>query len=124
MTQHHEGATKVWAAIDADKRRDRTLRRITVTAWTITLGLVLVLGLVVGLSVADTVRLAAVGAAPWLSVAGAALPLVVVLGVVALLVATLGTVGIFLRMRTATLGEIQLRLAALEEMLAPPADRR
>jgi hypothetical protein len=35
-----------------------------------------------------------------------------------LLVAGLSTVGIFLRLRTARLAEIQLRLAALEEMLA------
>jgi hypothetical protein len=39
-----------------------------------------------------------------------------------LVVATLSTIGIFLRMRTATLSEIQLRLAALESMLAAEPD--
>ena len=34
------------------------------------------------------------------------------------LIATLATVAVFLRLRTASLSEIQLRLAALEEMLA------
>jgi uncharacterized membrane protein len=42
----------------------------------------------------------------------------VVVGVLGLLVAILSTVGIFLRLRTASLSEIQLRLAALEEMIA------
>ena len=36
---------------------------------------------------------------------------------ISLLIGTLSTVGIFLRLRTASLGEVQLRLAALEEML-------
>lgn len=47
----------------------------------------------------------------------AALPLVAVVGVLSLLIATLGTVGIFLRLRTASLSEIQLRLANLEDMV-------
>ena len=44
-------------------------------------------------------------------------PLLGIVGGISLLVATLSTVGVFLRLRTASLGEIQLRLAALEEML-------
>ncbi len=50
------------------------------------------------------------------------MPFIMVLGVVALLIAVLSTVGIFLRMRTTTLSEIQLRLAALERMLAAKGD--
>ena len=34
------------------------------------------------------------------------------------LVATVSTIGVFIRMRTSSLHEIQLRLAALEDMLA------
>ncbi|HEY2164790.1 MAG TPA: hypothetical protein VGH04_12400, partial [Gemmatimonadaceae bacterium] len=49
------------------------------------------------------------------------LPLVAVVGVLAVLIATLSTVGVFLRLRTASLAEIQLRLANLEEMLRAPA---
>jgi len=37
------------------------------------------------------------------------------------LIATLSTIGIFLRLRTASLIEIQLRLAALEEILTRKA---
>jgi hypothetical protein len=40
-----------------------------------------------------------------------------VLGELSLLVAVLATVGVFLRFRTASLAEIQLRLAALEGMV-------
>ena len=51
-----------------------------------------------------------------------AMPTVAVLGILSLLVATLSTVGIFLRLRTASLSEIQLRLAALEEMIVSHLD--
>ena len=47
----------------------------------------------------------------------AILPIVIVLMILSTLIATLSTVGIFLRLRTASLQEIQLRLAALEAML-------
>jgi hypothetical protein len=63
-----------------------------------------------------------VGAVPWITVMGSAMPLVDVLWKLSLLVAAVSTVGIFLRLRTASLTEIQLRLAALEEMLAARAD--
>jgi hypothetical protein len=65
----------------------------------------------------EALRRQQVGAATGESVLAAAMPLVIALGVLALLVATLSTVGMFLRFRTAALGEIQLRLAALEAML-------
>jgi hypothetical protein len=38
------------------------------------------------------------------------------------LIATLSTVGVFLRMRTTTLNEVQARLAALEQMLVSRGD--
>ncbi len=43
------------------------------------------------------------------------LPLVAVVGSISLLIAILATVGVFLRFCTASLSEIQLRMAALEE---------
>ena len=42
----------------------------------------------------------------------------IVVGCFSVLVATLATIAIFLRLRTASLTEIQVRLAALEEMIA------
>ena len=52
-----------------------------------------------------------------------ALPLITVLGVLSFLVAVLSTVGVFLRFRTASLAEIQTRLAAMEEMLLKDQSR-
>jgi hypothetical protein len=57
-----------------------------------------------------------------MALVGAAMPLFIVLGLLSVLIATLSTVGIFLRLRTASLAEIQLRLAALEEMLTTRSD--
>ena len=45
------------------------------------------------------------------------MPLIAVTGVLSVLIATVSTVGVFLRLRTASLAEIQVRLAALEQML-------
>ena len=95
---------------------------MSITAWTITLLLVCVLAVMVCLQVAELARGAAVGAVPWISALGAAMPLIIVLGILSVLVAALSTIGIFLRLRTASLTEIQLRLAALEEMLGSQGD--
>jgi hypothetical protein len=108
--------------IEKEKRRDRFIRRVSFTAWTVTFLIAVVFTVLVGAQVAQMAKAARVGAAPWSEVFGTALPLVIVLGFLSLLVATLSTVGIFLRLRTASLAEIQLRLAALEEMLAARGD--
>lgn len=109
---------RAWAIIEAEKRRDRFLRRVSAVAWTVTFVIAVAFTVLIGLQVAQMWRLAEVGAAHWVAVAGAAIPLVVVLGFLSVLIGTLATVGIFLRHRAASLAEIQLRLAALEEMLA------
>ncbi len=57
------------------------------------------------------------GALPWMSVAGVAMPFVIALGMLTVLIATVSTIGVFLRMRTASLHEVQLRLAVLEDLL-------
>ena len=102
-----------WAQIDREKRFDKRLRRVSVIAWTFTLLVMLVLVLIT----AWQVRLFwALGMFP-LAVGQTAMPLVIAVGLLSTLIATLATVGIFLRLRTASLMEIQLRLAALEEML-------
>ena len=124
MTSETTSASaKVWDAIEIEKRRDRVLRRVTVSAWTVTFVLVLVLAAMVGAQVVQMARGALVGALPWTSVIGVAMPLVVVLGILSVLVAALSKIGMFLRMRTASLAEIQLRLGALEDMLASRGDR-
>lgn len=109
---------RVWAVIEREKRRDRLVRRAAVTAWAVTGGAVMIFGVTTGLEVWRMVRLASQEVVGWNEVFARAMPVVAVIGVLSLLVATLSTVGIFLRLRTASLSEIQLRLAALEEMIA------
>lgn len=104
--------------IDREKQRDRLIRRVSVVAWTVTFVIVLIFTVLTGISVAEMVK----GALPWITVLGSAIPLFTTLLMLSVLIATLSTVAIFLRLRTATLSEIQLRLAALEDMLASRPD--
>jgi energy-coupling factor transporter transmembrane protein EcfT len=117
-TQDTSASGRVWEAIENEKRRDRFIKRVSVTAWTVTFVLVGIMTVMIGFQVAQMARGAMVGALPWISVIGIAMPLVIVLGLLSVLIAALSTIGIFLRMRTASLAEIQLRLAALEDMIA------
>jgi uncharacterized BrkB/YihY/UPF0761 family membrane protein len=109
---------EAWSLIEEEKRRDRFIKRISVIAWTITFIMVLILAAAVGAQVAQMLKIFAADAVPLTAVIWAAMPLIVVIGVLSLLIATLATVGVFLRLRTASLAEIHLRLAALEDMLA------
>jgi len=112
-----QASERAWQAIEGEKRRDRALRRIQLSAWAVTFAFVLLLALMVGFQVVQLAKGALVGALPWISVVGAAMPFMIVLALLSVLIATLTTIGIFIRSRAATLNEIQLRLAALEEMI-------
>lgn len=109
---------RVWSVIEREKRRDKLVRKVSVAAWSVTAGTVLVFGAVTSIEVWDMMRLALEGMAPWSFVFRSTIPFVAVIGILGLLVAVLSTVGIFFRLRTASLSEIQLRLAGLEEMIA------
>jgi uncharacterized BrkB/YihY/UPF0761 family membrane protein len=118
MSTQPNASSEAWNLIEEEKRRDRLIKRISVSAWTVTFVMVLILGVAVGAQVAQLFKVFAAGGANWNMVIWSAMPLIVVIGTLSLLVATLSTVGVFLRLRTASLAEIQLRLAALEDMLA------
>jgi uncharacterized membrane protein len=107
-----------WALIENEKRRDRFIRRVAITAWSVTFAIVLILAVMVGVQVAQIFKAFGGGFVPFMTVVASAMPLISVLLILSALIATLSTVGIFLRLRTASLAEIQLRLAALEEILA------
>jgi hypothetical protein len=107
----------VWAAIEQDRRRDRRLRWISAAAWAATFVLVLAFAALTAWQVVDIMRAVDAGALPTSILVGAFVPLLTVLGILSVLIATLSTIGIFLRLRTASLNEIQLRLAALEEII-------
>ncbi len=111
-----------WAVVEAEWRRDRTLRRVSVAAWAATFVVVAIFAVIVTMRVSRLWSLASVGALDRHSVFEAATPLILVLGVLSLLIAVLATVGIFLRLRTASLAEIRLRLSALEAILAGQGD--
>jgi hypothetical protein len=63
------------------------------------------------------------GDLPRMVLAGSAIPRIIVLDGLGVLIATLSTIAVFLRLRRSSLAEIQLRLAALEDMLASDRDR-
>ena len=122
MSQNKTAAESAWALIDNEKRRDRFIRRVSIIAWSVTFAIVLLIAILVSVQLVQMIKGVRAGALPWSAVIGSAMPLVDVLWKLSLLVAALSTVGIFLRLRTASLAEIQLRLATLEEMLANRPD--
>jgi hypothetical protein len=114
MSSANEAA---WGLIEKERRRDRVIRRTSVVAWATTFVILLVFAAIMVQRIALVRRRVAVGLELPHALGDAALPLVAVVGVLSVLIATLSTVGIFLRLRTASLSEIQLRLANLEDML-------
>jgi hypothetical protein len=122
MMRHESPSDRAWAHIETERRRDRFVRRVCVAAWTATFVVALVFAAFVAVPVFQMVRLVQVGAMTWAGVVGAAMPFLGVLWTLCLLIAALSTVGVFLRQRTASLAEIQLRLAALEDMLGARGD--
>ena len=109
--------TAIWNAIEKERSRDRIVRRASMIAWAITFIALAAFSIICIQHILLEKRRVAVGVDSSLALYDAALPLVATIGVLSTLVATLCTVGVFLRLRTASLSEIQLRLAALEEML-------
>jgi hypothetical protein len=106
-----------WSVIDREKRRDRFVRRLGIAAWVTTFVVLLIFAAIMVERIVLIRRQVVTGFALPQTMYDAALPLVAVVGVLSLLIATLATVGVFLRLRTASLAEIQLRLANLEDMM-------
>ena len=119
-----QGSTSAMALIENERRRDRFIRRTSIIAWSVTFAIVLVIALMVGLQASMFLESAMENEMPWAMVIASTMPLFDVLWKLSLLIATLSTVAIFLRLRTASLAELQLRLAALEEMVASLGDGR
>jgi cytochrome bd-type quinol oxidase subunit 2 len=122
-TPHTPGTTEAWALIEREKRRDRFIKRVSVIAWSVTGAVVLIFAILVGAQMIEFARAAAAGELPWATVWAMSIPLLWVIGLLSVLVATLSTIAIFLRLRTSSLSEIQLRLAALEDILSADSGR-
>ena len=114
MTKSPSPSQDAWAFVDREKRLDRFFRRTAIAAWSVAVLVLLMFAVLFALQLAELWR----GDMPWMVLFGMALPFVIVVGCFSVLVATLATIAIFLRLRTASLAEIQVRLAALEEMIA------
>lgn len=108
-------SARIWERIEEEKRFDRFIKRVSVAAWSVTFALVVILVLAEAVTVVQLIRAALAETLPWMSVLGALLPGVVILGIASILIAIVATVGMFFRQRSASLAEIQARLAALEE---------
>jgi hypothetical protein len=109
---------EVSTIIESERKRDRLVRRVSFIAWGVTLAVMLIFAGIVGADVANTIARVRAGAAGSNSVLHALIPLLGVVGGTSLLLALVSTVGVFLRFRTASLADIQLRLAILESMLS------
>ena len=109
---------RIWATIEAEKDRDRRIQRISRVAWTVTFLALLLVAVSVGWNTWLVLVGAMKGNVSYTQVFRTAMPFIWVLGTVSFLIAILSTVGMFMRLRTASLAEIQLRLAAVEEMIS------
>ena len=114
---------QTWLRIEEENRRDLVVRRISFIAWGVTFFVLLVFTALVAVEFVHTLELQRVGVASRETVIVTIMPLLTVFGVVSLLVAIVSTIGVFLRLRTASLNEIQLRLAALEEIILEQSER-
>lgn len=123
MAGHSESADNaVWATIRKEEGRDRILRNISIATWIATFAALLTYAWMVVMQVSELRRMVDLGLVHQREVFQATIPLIAATGTVMLLIAVLTTIGMFLRMRTATLKDIQLRLAALEAILTSRPD--
>lgn len=109
--------SRAWSRIEAEQRSDRLFRRLTIVGWSAT-GIVVLLLVGFGiLQVRAAMQFVGGGAAGFGVAVGGLVPVVLAVGAFCALAATLATIGLFIRMRSASMHEIQLRLAALEDLL-------
>ena len=121
---NHSSSDKAWALIDEEKRRDQSLRRIAKIAWIVAITVVVVYGTLTAIQVWEMMHGFFGGMLPFSTAAAMAIPFLTSLGILSVLVATVTTIGTFLRLRTTSLHEVQLRLAALEEMIATRSESK
>ena len=113
---------EIWKAIDKEHRIDRMIKRISRVTWGRTfllLGVYLVYTLQ---NVQLMMQRYKAGVASYEMVTDSVTPFFITFGTIVLVVAILSTVGVFLRLRTASLLEIQQRLSHLENMFMAEKD--
>ena len=118
MTKMNEKSKDaIWEMIDREKKKDVFIKRVSKIGW---IGTVVMLLFFLTITLIDLSRMVErydKGVVSRESVINTVVPFAIVLGGLCLIIAILGTIGVFLRMRTTSLLEVQHRLANLEQMV-------
>lgn len=122
MNERRNLSNELEEILEQEKSRDRMTRRISITAWGVTIVTVLLYGMTVFFQTFQ--YLGYFNASRDVGIIFQSVtPLLIVIGTVSLLIAVLFTIGVFLRLRTASLKEIQMRLASLEGIIVAQEDK-
>ena len=116
-TNYESNNDPVWQMIDREKKKDKVIRRISRVAWGTTLILLLIFFGFTLYNLDIVHGRYERGMVPWSAVVSSVVPFAIILGSLSLIIAILSTIGMFLRLRTTSLLEIQQRLANLEQMV-------
>ena len=108
---------QIWEQIENEKRRDAFIKKVSKIAWGVTIGILMVFLFFAVNDIARAVELYNKEVIAFATIFTTAKPFLVTLGSVGLIIAILSTIGIFLRLRTASLLEIQQRLTNIEQMV-------
>ncbi len=122
MSEIEKSNDAVWKMIDREKRKDKSLSRISTVAWAITLLVVCAFMVLTFMDFSHHMNLYNKGVTTYQSVISTFVPFLIILGVFSLIVAIVMTIGRFMRLRTANLLEIQQRLTLLEQSLTKDED--
>lgn len=117
MSRPDSSTDRVLSMLEDERARDRFMRRVSTFAWVASF---IIAFIFLGISITQffgAVKMTRMTGTPMAMMLGTLTPAILTLGFLFMLVAVVSTIGMFMRMRSASLQEIQLRLAALEESL-------
>ena len=107
----------IWEMIDREKKKDILIKRVSKIGWIGTVVMLLFFLTITLIDLSLMLERYDLGLVSRESVIDTVVPFAIVLGGLCLIIAILSTVGVFLRMRTTSLLEIQQRLTNLEQMV-------
>jgi hypothetical protein len=113
---------RAWAVVELEQRRDRAIRRIAIVCWAVVFGFALLYAGAYASFVIQSILEAPPENRSWGGLLFSILPALGMFMGVASTAAVIATVGVFLRFRSASMAEIQFRLASLEQLLTTRAD--
>ena len=107
----------VWEMIDREKKKDIFVNRVSKISWGVTLVALIAALVFFGIELSSTMGLYKRGVVAYADVLNIIFTMVKLVGIFGFIIAIISTVGVFLRLRTTSLLEIQQRLANLEQMV-------